>query len=59
MTEKSHGGQRQGAGRTPSEIKTTRGAFRISSELSELMKSKGYTAREILEWAIPRIDKKP
>ena len=58
MTKKPQGGQREGAGRKPSGITMKRGAFRISEELSNLMKEKGYTAREVLEWAIPLITKK-
>ena len=59
MTEKSQGGRREGAGRKPSGIPMKRGAFRISEELDALMKLKGYTAREVLEWAIPLITKNP
>ena len=52
------GGKREGAGRRPSPVEIGRFAGRMEQPLLDLMKSKGYTAREVMEWAIPLIEKK-
>lgn len=54
----ARGGKRKGAGRKPSEVKIGRFAGRIEQSLLDLMKDKGYTSREVLEWAIPLLTKK-
>ena len=50
---KTQGGKRSGAGRPKQNV--GRVACRLDNELIDLMKSKGYTAREALEWAIPKL----